>query len=414
MQNPKITVVIPTRERCDVLRKSLQTVTEQDYDQLEIIVSDNCSSDRTREVVAEARDPRIRYLNTGSRLSMSHNWEFALSQVSGGWVTIIGDDDGLLPESLHRLAEIVGDGGLRAVRSDVCLYSWPSLNSATYGRLRVPMRAGSQTRNCREWLGKVLDGRASYPVLPMLYNGGFVEFSVLESLRSRTGSYYRSCVPDVYAAVAISSVLDTYLYVQEPLAVNGASRHSTGTSYMSKDRVSEASPAQKFAAEGNIPFHPDVPLCSDGSYPPSLQAIVYESYLQTADLRDYPGSSGHAAQLRLIVEGAGAHHGPVLEWGRSFARLHGLDLDAVDRSQRFASFLKRLGQTSDIAIDALNSYVTDWPDFPIRDVYEASVAAATIRRVGPGRLGNLRRMLMRLWARRSSPILAVNSMTGRD
>ena len=93
MRDPKITVIIPTRERCDVLEKSLQTVTTQDYDNLQIIVSDNFSNDGTEDIVRSTHDSRVKYVNTGKRLSMSHNWEFALSHVTEGWVTIIGDDE---------------------------------------------------------------------------------------------------------------------------------------------------------------------------------------------------------------------------------------------------------------------------------------------------------------------------------
>ncbi|OZA21859.1 MAG: hypothetical protein B7X93_13530 [Hydrogenophilales bacterium 17-61-9] len=83
----KFTIIIPTRERADVLSGSLKTALMQEYDNLEILVSDNFSSDHTRDVVASFNDPRIRYVNTGKRLSMSHNWEFALSHVDGGWLT---------------------------------------------------------------------------------------------------------------------------------------------------------------------------------------------------------------------------------------------------------------------------------------------------------------------------------------
>src|SRR5690606_25949425 len=94
---PKITVIIPTRERCDVFVSALKTVTGQNYDDLEILVSDNFSQDATEEVARQSNDPRVRYLNTGRRLSMAHNWEFALEHATGDWVTIVGDDDGLLP-----------------------------------------------------------------------------------------------------------------------------------------------------------------------------------------------------------------------------------------------------------------------------------------------------------------------------
>ena len=78
MNEPKVTVIIPTRERRETLEKSLLTVTSQNYDNLQIIVSDNFSHDRTEEFVRSVKDERLRYLNTGARISMSANWEFAL------------------------------------------------------------------------------------------------------------------------------------------------------------------------------------------------------------------------------------------------------------------------------------------------------------------------------------------------
>lgn len=49
--NHRFTVVIPTRERCDTLEHAFHTCVIQDYDDLEIIVGDNFSQDRTRKVV---------------------------------------------------------------------------------------------------------------------------------------------------------------------------------------------------------------------------------------------------------------------------------------------------------------------------------------------------------------------------
>ena len=66
VQATKFSVIIPTRERSDTLQSSLKTCVGQDYDNLEIIVSDNFSTDNTREVVESFDDPRIRYINTGT------------------------------------------------------------------------------------------------------------------------------------------------------------------------------------------------------------------------------------------------------------------------------------------------------------------------------------------------------------
>ena len=111
----KFNVIIPTRERADVLLHCLRTVVMQDYEDLTIIVSDNFSQDNTRQVVDSFHDPRIKYVNTGKRVRMSHNFEFALSHVKDGWVTILGDDDGLLPDALTTVAGVIKKTGCQAI-----------------------------------------------------------------------------------------------------------------------------------------------------------------------------------------------------------------------------------------------------------------------------------------------------------
>ena len=54
--NPHFTVVIPTRERAEVLQHCLKTVVAQDYDNLEILVSDNFSCDDTEDVVRSFKE----------------------------------------------------------------------------------------------------------------------------------------------------------------------------------------------------------------------------------------------------------------------------------------------------------------------------------------------------------------------
>jgi hypothetical protein len=384
LSSPRITVVIPTRERHEVLAKALLTVTRQDYDALEILVSDNFSSDSTEDVVRSVGDERVRYVNTGARLSMSHNWEFALSHVKEGWVTIMGDDDGLLPGSVRRVAELAASTEVEALRSAVCSYSWPSLLGRDNGYLVVPLRRGIRIRNSRLWLGKVLRGRASYLDLPMLYTGGYVRTRVLERIRRTTRSVYLSRIPDVYSAIAIASVTDRYLYVHEPLAINGASRHSTGTSQFSKGQTA-ASPVRVFESEPNISFHADVPLCADGSSPPSLQALVYESFLQSAPLRDAAAPDIAPQQLELILAEPGLHESSLNDWGQLFAQRHGLDFARIVRKAAARRRLRRVQRLPRRLVDYLNSYSVDTADDPIRDVFEASKAAAAVRAARPSR-----------------------------
>lgn len=378
MTLPRITVVIPTRERADVLPAALKTVVAQDYDRLEIIVSDNASRDCTRDVVESFSDPRIRYVNTGRRLSMSHNWEFALSHVADGWLTIIGDDDGLLPRTIQVVSEIVSSNEIQALRSPTCSYVWPSLTRQPFGRMWIPRTARNAVRDSRAWLRRVLEGRARYTDLPMLYSGGYVHTSVLKRIQARQGSFYRSCIPDVYSGVAISSSIDRYLFVGKPLAINGASRHSTGTAQFTTDPNGAAQPAELFASEPNIPMHPDVPLMSDGSYPPSLQALTYESYLQSRDLRGADSLTTPGEQLRVILETAGTHGDSLDAWGRRFAMQHQLPFERIRTAARLRGVVHRLRAFQERVMAAATTRRLGSLTTPIPDVYEASVVAGPL------------------------------------
>ena len=374
----KFTVVVPTRERADVLVDCLRTVVAQDYEPLEILVSDNFSGDDTEAAVRSFDDPRITYVNTGRRLSMSDNWEFALGHVTDGWVTIIGDDDGLLPDSLERAAGIVRATGTRAIRSSVCAYQWPSLTGEGFGRIRIPLERGSAVRDSREWLRKVIEARASYLDLPMLYNGGFVDVAVLRTIRTRTGRFYRSPIPDVYAAIAIASVVDSYVYSRVPLAINGASRHSTGTSQFSGLNRAGASPAALFLTERNMPFHPDLPLLADGHYPASFQVLVYESWLQSAALRAESRTPMHARQLELILATAGRYRGEIDDWGRRFAEAHGLDFTLIRARAGRTRLLRRPRSMLRKLKGKLGVHRAGGAGLPLEDVVAASRYAADV------------------------------------
>lgn len=277
MEKIKFSIVIPTRERADTLFHTLTTCTAQDYEYLDIIVSDNFSQDSTREVVNSFTDPRIKYINTGKRVSMSHNWEFALGYVSDGWVSFLGDDDGLLPGALSTVSDVINRTGCQAVMSRMCSYTWPQNGAGGY--LTVPLTRGTELRDGRKWLGKLMRGDAEYFDLPRLYVGGFVAIGAINRARAPSGAFFLSMNPDVYSAIALATVLDNYVMLKEPVTIGGLSSNSIGASggIFSQNPV----PAEEFFSEENIPFHS---ILAGGERSRSTEIFVYECYLQATHL----------------------------------------------------------------------------------------------------------------------------------
>ena len=91
---PLVTIGMPTCNRADsFLRQSLESAVNQTYQNIEIIVSDNCSTDNTERVVKDFQDPRIRYFKQTKNIGPYKNFNFCLQQANGKYFLILSDDD---------------------------------------------------------------------------------------------------------------------------------------------------------------------------------------------------------------------------------------------------------------------------------------------------------------------------------
>lgn len=387
------TIVIPTRERSSTLLATIASVQSQGYDNLQILVSDNASLDGTQDKVAELNDSRIRYINTGTRVSMSENWEFALDHVSKGWVTVLGDDDALLPGTLAYVNELIKTTGTTAIRSNDCSFRWPCLEGERYGVLRLSLKRGYEIRDSGDVLQKVMAGRKSYIELPMLYSGGFVSMELIAKAKKETGKLFRSMTPDVYTAIAFGFLTDTYLYSHEPLAINGASSHSGGTAGFEKiKRKRSYDPAEKFWSEPNIPFHDDLPLLATGRPVRSIPAIVYEAYLQAEPFHTLKAvRTTSAEQLELILRVSGPDPKEISEWALLFAHKHGINIPQINKGVR--SVIQKVSSLGSRLLNRISTFVIRGSRrIPLRDVHEASIVAGFIKELRPN---VLQRLLLR-------------------
>lgn len=94
MNQPFVTIAIPTYNRGgSYLKDALKSATGQTYQNLEIIVSNNCSEDNTEEIVKSFNDPRIRYFRQRTNIGMTKNLIFCLEEAKGDYFLLLADDD---------------------------------------------------------------------------------------------------------------------------------------------------------------------------------------------------------------------------------------------------------------------------------------------------------------------------------
>lgn len=275
LENPKLTIIVPTRERADTLKHTIESLVAQDYSNLEILISDNFSQDCTKEIVDSFSDTRIRYINTGKRVSMSDNWEFALNYASGEFITYIGDDDGFMLGSVSKIMNLIMEKNVDAVAWQKIEYCWPNYiqeNMRNWFSIKRFDNSLELIKSDKK-LKKVMKFHESYTKLPCLYNS-VVNASKIKELKglSKTGSFFNSISPDVFSGIVLSKVIDRYIFSQYPFSINGASKHSNGTSLIKQSSSEKNTPAEKFRLENSLIYDsrlqpaPSVALCVMGEY----------------------------------------------------------------------------------------------------------------------------------------------------
>ncbi|MBN6046142.1 glycosyltransferase family 2 protein [Citrobacter sp. ku-bf4] len=104
-----LTVAIPTYKRYDMLRESLQSVLQCSFDfSIEIIIVDNDPdfSIATEKFISDFSEHKFRYYKNSENYGMAGNWNQCLSLAKGEYVTILHDDDLLLPQYATVLNKI--------------------------------------------------------------------------------------------------------------------------------------------------------------------------------------------------------------------------------------------------------------------------------------------------------------------
>lgn len=94
-RQPLVSIGIPTYNRADMLSISLDSVLSQDYENTEIIISDNASTDSTSSVCKRYCDVdnRVKYFKQTTNLGPTANFEQVLKIASGEFFMWLGDDD---------------------------------------------------------------------------------------------------------------------------------------------------------------------------------------------------------------------------------------------------------------------------------------------------------------------------------
>lgn len=234
-KTPRFSIVIPTRNNPETLKYTLKTCINQEFDDYEIVVSDNSSDNRTKELINYINCSKIKYISPDKELAMTENFNFAVENSTGDYVIVLGSDDGLLFHALSKIDIALRELNVDLLRWELAAYGWPDVKIPTsVNILTIPCAVQKFNINymmVENIIEKVLNFELRYSSLPMLYINSVVSRKLINELKEKTGKIYDSVSPDVYSGFAFAYLTgDRYASLTVPMSIGGMSGRSNGIS----------------------------------------------------------------------------------------------------------------------------------------------------------------------------------------
>jgi glycosyltransferase involved in cell wall biosynthesis len=121
MRPPMFSVVITTYNREEIVGRCLDSCLRQTFGDFETVVVDDASTDETLAVLRGYDDPRVRIVAHEHNRGINPARHTGVSEARGEWAVVVDSDWELLPNTLERLAEIIGGlpSDVRVLRSQL-------------------------------------------------------------------------------------------------------------------------------------------------------------------------------------------------------------------------------------------------------------------------------------------------------
>jgi hypothetical protein len=228
MTDPTFTIVIPTYNRCELVRFAIESALRQTFADLEIVVSDNHSTDATAEVVGGFMDPRLRYVRPPEHRAMPEHWEFARQQARGELVLLLGDDDALVADALERFAAAHAAHGAELLFSGLAEYFDPCFDGPESNSLLcMPFTGATSTITVDDLLGPLY--RTLRPRYRMDPSAFVFSRGLADRIAAETGHFFFTQGAEYYAWPLAAVFANHITHVSLPLLMTGRTPKSWGT-----------------------------------------------------------------------------------------------------------------------------------------------------------------------------------------
>ena len=233
---PRFSVVVPTRDRPDLLDFCLEGLAGQTFADFEVVVSDNPTNMPARAVFDRWARPGWRYVSPERPVPMHENFERGCTEASGDYVAVVIDKTVLHPSALE-----VADRALRAEPAADIVSWWnegyhpvDELNDLRTGRfLPTATIAEATVYEPAAELTERFANETRRGADPVHYVRGKIVFGaysrlLLDRIRGLAGRVFHPLAPDYTAMVPACVLSNGAVDVGRPLLVSYNSRRSNG------------------------------------------------------------------------------------------------------------------------------------------------------------------------------------------
>ena len=111
METNLVSIGIPTYNKSNYLKEAIQSVLNQTYQNYEIVIVDDCSTDNTKEIVESFKDKRIQYYKLENNLRPPRSWNECVKFSKGKFFAILPHDDFYEPDFIKKTIQEFEENG---------------------------------------------------------------------------------------------------------------------------------------------------------------------------------------------------------------------------------------------------------------------------------------------------------------
>jgi glycosyltransferase involved in cell wall biosynthesis len=229
LKPPFISYILPVHNAWPYMMYAVESILAISSEDFELIISDNQSSDSTKDYLKGISDSRVRVISPSEKLKMNANFEFAISHATGEWVQLIGGDDAVMPwhyQALRKLSLSYPD--IQVVNWNRGYYFWGEAQESN-GSLVASIEISARVRvyDSAKRLKQAMRGTISILDLPQLYTTSAVKRDLISKASTKTqNTFVVGMQPDIFSSIQILFNAPKFLRIDSPLTLVGTSPKS--------------------------------------------------------------------------------------------------------------------------------------------------------------------------------------------